>query len=273
MKVAFTGASGFVGTHLQEAFTDHVHIHRNDDVKTILEKLQGADLVINLAGAPIIKRWSEEYKKVLIESRIKTTDRLVEAINQSDVKHFISTSAIGAYPDDGSFDESYTGYSEDFLGSLTKAWEESAKRCNNPTAIVRFGIVLGRDGGALTQMLPPFKLGVGGTIGDGSMFMSWVDIQDLVDAYVYISQNKLTGVFNITAPNPVTNHEFTKTLGKVLHRPTLFPLPEFVLRLIYGEAAGVLIGSKEVYPKALLQSGFKFQYPTIQESLEHILIK
>lgn len=271
MKVAITGASGFVGTHLQKAFSENVHIHRNDTKEQIIEKLKGVDLVINLAGAPIIKKWSEAYKKVLISSRVETTKTLVSAINQSEVKYFISTSAIGAYPDDGAYDETYTRHADDFLGQLTKAWEETALQCHKPTAIVRFGIVLGADGGALKQMLLPFKLGVGGTVGDGRMMMSWVDIDDLVNVYKFLYEKNLQGVFNITAPHPVSNYEFTKALGSVLHRPTIFPLPEFVLRIIYGEGASVLTGSKEVYPKKLLDNGFTFEYPTIKESLEHLL--
>ena len=272
MKVAITGASGFVGTHLQKAFSDNVHIHRDDTKEQILQKLDGVDLVINLAGAPIIKRWSEAYKKVLISSRVETTKTLVSAINESDVKYFISTSAIGAYPDNEVCDESFDGYAADFLGNLTKEWEQCANECMKPTAIIRFGIVLGPDGGALAQMLPSFKLGIAGTIGNGKMMMSWIDIDDLVSIYQFLMEKKLTGVFNATAPSPVTNHKFTKTLGKVLHRPTLIPLPEFVLKIIYGEAATVLTGSKEVYPKNLIESGFSFKYPTIKESLEHLLI-
>lgn len=271
MKVAITGASGFVGTHLQKAFPDNIQIHRNDTKEQILEKLEGVELVINLAGAPIIKRWSEAYKKILIDSRVKTTKTLVSAINESGVKYFISTSAVGAYPDDAAYDESYSGYADDFLGKLTQMWEDVAKSCNKPTAIVRFGIVLGSDGGALQQMLPPFRFGVGGIIGNGKMMMSWVDIEDLVGAYKFLSEKKLEGTFNITAPHPVSNREFTKALGAVLHRPTLFPLPEFVLELLYGEGATVLTGSKEVYPKNLLESGFEFSYATIQESLKHHL--
>lgn len=271
MKIAITGSSGFVGSYLKKQFPDYIDIHRDDTLEQIVQKLQNVELVINLAGAPIIKRWSPAYKKVLRDSRIVTTQRLVEAINQSDVKHFISTSAIGAYPDNAPFDESYTMYSNDFLGSLTKEWENTALTCTKPTAIVRFGIVLGSNGGALAQMLPPFKLGIGGNIGNGKMIMSWVDIEDLVSAYQFISDKKLTGVFNIVSPYPITNHEFTKTLGAVLHRPTLFPLPEFVLNLIYGEAATVLTGSKEIYPKALLDNGFHFRYATIKDSLEHLL--
>ncbi len=273
MKVAFTGVSGFVGSHLTEAFGDFVVIGRNDSEDTIVNKLDGVEVVINLAGAPIIKRWSEEYKKLLLSSRIETTKTVVNAINRSNVKHFISTSAIGAYPDGMACDESFVGYATDFLATLTQKWEEEAHKCNKPTTIIRFGVIFGKDGGALAQMLPPFKLGLGGIIGDGKMMTSWIDVDDLVRIYSFVIEKKLVGTFNATAPLPVTNYEFTKTLGKVLGRPTIFPLPEFVLKLLFGEGSTVLTGSKEVYPKALLEAGFEFQYPSVESSLRHILTK
>lgn len=272
MKVALTGASGFVGSHLRKKFTNYVVIERNDNEEQILKKLEGVDVVFNLAGAPIIKRWSKAYKKVLLSSRVDTTKKLVDAINKSDIKHFISTSAIGAYPDDLRFDESYEGYGDDFLATLTKAWEDEAKKSNKPTAIVRFGVILSVDGGALAQMLPPFKLGVGGTIGNGRMMMSWIDIDDLVAIYEYLTTNKLTGTFNATAPQPVSNYLFTKNLGLTLNRPTIFPLPEFVLKILFGEGSTVLTGSKEIYPQALLDNGFSFKYPNIKDSLKHQLL-
>lgn len=271
MRVAFSGASGFVASHLQKEFDDYVVLERNDTYEELVEKLIGVDAVFNLAGAPIMKRWSESYKKVLISSRVETTKKLVNAINESEVKHFISTSAIGAYPDGVAYDESFLGYGEDFLGKLTKEWEAEAKRCNKPTAIVRFGVILGKDGGALAQMLSPFKMGLGGIIGDGKMMMSWIDIQDLVGMYAFILQNKLEGTFNATTQYPVTNYEFTKTLGTLLHRPTILPLPAFVLKLIFGEGASVLTGSKEIYPKAISDAGFIFKYRTIEQSLSHLL--
>jgi hypothetical protein len=271
MNVAITGASGFVASHLIKKFPNFVPIHRNDTKEQILEKLLGVDVVFNLAGAPIIKRWSDAYKKVLISSRVDTTRTLVAAINESNVKHFISTSAIGAYPDLMACDESFNGYGGDFLATLTQSWENEALKCNKPTAIVRFGVILGADGGALAQMLPPFRFGVGGVIGDGKMMMSWVDVDDLVGIYNHIIEHHLTGVYNITAPHPVTNEVFTKALGSVLHRPTIFPLPEFVLGLLFGEGATVLTGSKEVYPKAIMDAGYTFKYPTIQDSLAHLL--
>ncbi|MFT7879870.1 MAG: TIGR01777 family oxidoreductase [Sulfurimonas sp.] len=271
MKIAITGASGFVGQALQESFRDTVSIQRDDDEAAIIEKLKGVDVVVNLAGAPIIKRWSDPYKKVLRESRIHTTDRLVSAINQSDVKHFISTSAIGIYPSDLPCSESCNTYADDFLGKLAKAWEEEAHKCHKPTTILRFGVILGKDGGALKQMLTPFKLGVGGTIGNGKMMTSWIHIDDLMGIYKLVIQKQLTGIFNATAPHPVTNYTFTKALGRALHRPTILPIPEFALRIMYGEAASVLTESKEVYPKNILKEGYGFTYTDIKEALEQIV--
>ncbi len=271
MKVAFTGAHGFVGTALQQRFQDHVILDRHDDIPALLDKLKDVEIVINLAGAPIIKRWNDTYKNTLINSRIETTKKLVQAIDQSDVQHFISTSAIGIYPNNIACDESSTQTADDFLGSLTMAWEREALKCNKPTAILRFGIVLGKNGGALAQMLLPFRLGLGGTIGDGSMMTSWIHIKDLANIYTFIIENRLKGIYNATAPHPVTNKTFTKALGKALKRPTLLPVPLFALRLIYAEAASVLTDSKEVYPKALQEAGFHFEFERIDKALEDLM--
>ncbi len=272
MKVAITGASGFVAKHLIKTFSDFVVIDRKDSKEQIVAKLKGVKVVINLAGAPIIKRWNESYKKLLHSSRINTTRTLVSAINESDVAHFISTSAVGVYKNGLASSEDATELGDDFLATLVKAWEAEAKKCQKKTTILRFGVVLGADGGALAQMLPPFKLGLGGIIGDGKMMTSWIAVDDLVQIYTFIIENSLEGVFNATAPNPVSNYTFTKNLGAVLHRPTIFPVPVFVLKLLFGEGASVLTDSKEVYPKALEAAGFVFRYPTIKEALEHIAL-
>ncbi|CAA6823563.1 MAG: Cell division inhibitor [uncultured Sulfurovum sp.] len=271
MKVALTGASGFVGTVLQEHFKDTIYIHRDDDEAFTLQKLDGVDVVINLAGAPILKRWSDPYKKVLLQSRVDTTATLVSAINRSNVKHFISTSAIGIYPDDMSCDESCTDVAGDFLGLLSQKWETEALKCNKPTTILRFGVILGKNGGALAQMLTPFKLGVGGIIGDGKMMTSWIHMDDLMGMYHYVIENKLTGMYNATAPHPVSNYTFTKALGKALRRPTVLPLPVFALKLMYGEASTVLTGSKEVYPRKIQDAGYTFKFQDIEEALEDIV--
>jgi len=270
VKIALTGASGFVAGEIKKQFQDIVVIGRNDTEEIILSKLHDVKVVINLAGAPIIKRWSESYKKILLSSRIETTKKLVKAMNKSDVEYFISTSAIGIYPDDKVCNETCEK-GDDFLANLASKWEEEALKSQKPTAILRFGIILGSDGGALSQMLIPFKLGLGGIIGNGKMQMSWIDIKDLGNIYKFLIDKRLEGIFNATAQNPVSNYEFTKILGKTLHRPTIFPIPEFVLKLVFGEAASVLIGSKEVYPKALENAGFTFSYSNIEASLIHLL--
>lgn len=271
MKIALTGASGFVGRALQSAFPDTVALERNDDADTMLDKLDGVDVAINLAGAPIIKRWNDPYKQVLLNSRIHTTKRLVSALNRSRVKRFISTSAIGIYPDGIRCDESCESCSDDFLGHLAHKWEQEARRCTRPTTILRFGVLMGPEGGALKQMLTPFRLGVGGVIGNGRMMTSWIDIDDLVRLYRFVIDRRLSGIFNAVSPHPVSNYTFTKTLGAVLHRPTILPIPRFALRIMYGEAASVLTGSKEIYPKAITEAGFVFDYPDLDASLRHLL--
>ena len=271
--IAITGANGFVGKHLQNAFSHAVVLHRDDSVATLVDKLKGVDVVINLAGAPIVKRWSESYKRVLYESRIDTTSKLVEAVNQSEVKYFISTSAIGIYPNAKRCDESSEEYADDFLAKLCRDWEREAFKCVKPTAVVRFGVVLGKDGGALQKMLVPFKLGLGGVIGDGKMMTSWIHISDLLKMYVFLIAHKAEGVYNAVSPHPVTNSTFTKALGKALGRPTFMPLPMFVLKAIYGEASCVLTDSKEVYPKKIEALRFVFEYNTIDDALVDILHK
>lgn len=267
MKVAMSGASGFVANALKQKFPDFVVIERGDDVEMIKQKLIGVHAVFNLAGAPIIAKWTEEYKKVLYSSRIETTKKLVEAINQSDVEHFISTSAVGIYPNNIPCDERTQRLGEDFLGRLASAWESEALKCTKRTAILRFGVVMGKDGGALEKMLPAFKLGLGGIIGDGSMMTSWIDIDDLVSIYAFVLEQKLEGVFNATSPQPLTNYDFTKILGKVLHRPTFIPVPPIMLKLLFGEGSTVLLDSKEAHPKALLEKGFVFLYGDLESSL------
>lgn len=270
MKVAISGASGFVANALKRAFPDFVVIERQDDVVVITQKLKGVDAVFNLAGAPIVARWNEAYKKVLWHSRIETTKKLVSAVGQSDVTHFISTSAVGIYPNGVPCDEESSKLSEDFLGTLALAWEHEAFKCTKPTTILRFGVVLG-EGGALEKMLPAFRLGLGGIIGDGAMMMSWIDIDDLVAIYAFVLEHRLVGVLNATAPEPLSNYHFTKILGNVLHRPTLIPVPAFIIKMLFGEGSTVLLDSKEAYPKALLRQGFAFTYPDVESSLRKIL--
>ncbi len=273
MKIALTGASGFIGSHIRRHFKNTVVIKRYHTVEDIRKRLSGVDAVINLAGAPIIKRWTESYKDILISSRIRTTKKLVQAINSSNVRHLISTSATGIYPDDVECDESCRNLSQDFLGRLAQDWEREALRCEKLTTILRFGVVLGKEGGALKKMLLPFRLGLGGPIGDGSMVMSWIDIHDLMEMYRFVLERGEGGIFNAVSPNPVTNREFTRELARVLKRPAILPVPRLVLRLLYAQSASVLTASKIVYPRRFLNLGFTFSCPTVEESLRHLLLE
>jgi len=270
-NIAISGANGFVGQALQKSLANVVVLDRDDSVEILIDKLKDVDVVINLAGAPIVKRWNEAYKKVLYSSRIENTQKLVSAIDKSDVSYFISTSAIGIYPNDKICDESCTEYADDFLAKLCEDWENEALKCTKPTTVLRLGVVLGKEGGALAKMLLPFKLGLGGNIGNGKMITSWIALDDLMGIYRFLIEEKIEGIFNAVSPNPVDNASFTKALGKVLHRPTFMPLPTQILKLIYGEASCVLTDSKDVYPQRLLDVKFDFKYPTIDDALKHTL--
>ena len=285
MKIAMTGSNGFVGTALTRALQEDGHevlpVGRRElalDKEALADYLTGCDAIINMAGANISKRWNREYKKLLYTSRINTTHALVEAISVMDhpPKHLISTSAVGIYDEEGEHTEDDYRYAVDFLGLICRDWEREALRAMDldvNVIIFRFGVVIGRGGGALSKMLPAFKLGIGGTIGDGRQPFSWVHIEDLIQAYRLAlgSGSSLSGVYNLTAPNPITNKELTKALGRALHRPTLFPLPPFVLRLIFSEGADVLTVGQRVIPKRLSQAGLHFRFRTIEEALEDVL--
>ncbi|MDM5270571.1 TIGR01777 family oxidoreductase [Sulfurovum sp. zt1-1] len=284
-KIAITGASGFIGTYMQSFFKDKGYevlpVSRKDidkDTTEIAKILEQTDIVINLAGAPIIHRWSESYKEVLYNSRILTTRKIVEAMKLMNNKPelFISTSAIGIYATNGPMSEANYTYGDNFLSKICKDWEAEANEANEVMRVVifRFGVVLSKGGGALSKMLPAFRLGIAGTIGDGSEPFSWVHIDDLMAAYLFVINNEnQKGTFNLCAPNPVTNKELTKTLGKVLHRPTVIPLPKFVLRVLFSEGATVLTEGQRVIPERLLENHFTFKYPTIEEALREVLDK
>ena len=278
--IAITGASGFVGTSLKKYFSALGHkiisISRDilNDNKKLEETLNQTDIVINLAGANIINRWSESYKKLLYSSRIETTSKIVNAINsvQNKPKLLISTSAVGIYDNKTTYDENGS-YSNDFLSNLCQDWEKEAKKAKNETtkvSIFRFGIVMGKDGGALQKMITPFKLGLGGTIGDGKQAFSYIHIEDLLNAYKFVIENEFEDTFNLTAPVPTTNKGLTQALGKTLKRPTILPVPQFVLNIIFSEGARVLTDGQSAIPKKLLDLGFKFRFKTIEETIEDL---
>lgn len=284
MKVAVSGAGGFIGRHLTEAFRtkgwEVIPIHTADfslDDKAFVKKLDGAEVVIHLAGASINRRWTEAYKHILYDSRVKTAEKIVNAMGKmvQKPKLFICTSAVGVYAPTGRHDEEHAQFADDFLGRLVKDWEAAAQRARPlgiRTIIFRYGLVLGEDGGILKEMLPPFRLGLGGTIGDGKQSFSWVHIDDLVRGYLFaVDHPEMEGVYNLMAPNPTTNYGLTKALGAVLHRPTPFAIPRFLIRLRFGsEAAAALSTGQYALPKRLQETGFVFEYKTVDTALENL---
>jgi len=282
--IAMSGASGFVGSNMCRKFKNNgweiIALGRKEfslPTEELAKRMQGVDVIVNLAGAPVISRWNEEYKKVLYESRITLTRKLVSACKllEKPPELFLSTSAIGCYSAKGTHTEDNNILADDFLGNLTRDWEQEAYRAKDfgcRIVIFRFGVVLGQGGGALAKMFFPFKLGLGGTIGNGRQPFSWIHINDLTRAFESaINDSTYDGVYNMTAPHPTTNLGLTKALGRALSRPTIFPVPGFVLRLLYGEGAQVLTSGQTVLPKRLLEGGFQFDFSSIEEAVTDCL--
>jgi hypothetical protein len=242
-------------------------------------KIDGANAVVNLAGAPVGVRWSENYKKVIYSSRVETTRKIAAAFKLCRVRPqlLINASAVGIYASGGAHDEYRYEYGKDFLASLCAAWEAAALKVKEEGArcvIFRFGIVLDKRGGALNKMLLPFSLGLGGTLAGGAQYMSWISLEDLLSAFNFvINDEKPDGVFNLTSPMPVTNAEFTAALASALKRPAFFGIPEFVLKLIFSDGAKILCEGSKVYPKRLLDAGFKFRHENIKTAIAQILGK
>ena len=237
------------------------------------------DIVVNLAGEPIVeKQWSDEQKDILCQSRWEITQAIVDKIEACDKDkpiRFISGSAVGFYgrQDQRPINESYTDTYPEFSHMLCQRWEQIALSTDKAsTALLRTGIVLSTEGGALKKMLLPFKLGLGGKIASGQQMMPWIHINDMVNAILFLINNsELEGPFNLTAPHPVTNLEFSKTLANALGRPSVFPMPEFVLRAIMGEMADLLVYGQNAVPQRLLDAGFTFEHNKLRRALDSLL--
>jgi len=278
-RVGIAGATGFIGRHLVAALTsrgDSVVTGSLRDPAAAAAAICDCDVVVNLAGEPIAQRWTAGAKARLRESRVDATRTLLERFSmlQDRPAAYISASAIGYYPP--SETATYAEESEpgtDFLGELCAAWEREALKAaaiGMRVSIVRTGIVLGKDGGALTKMLPAFRFGLGGVIGSGKQWMSWIHIDDVAGIYL-AAIDGATGVFNATAPQPVTNAEFTRALGRALQRPTFLPVPTPALRLMLGEGADMLLSGARVLPTNMLASGYRFRFTTLDDALRDLM--
>jgi hypothetical protein len=300
MKILMAGGTGFVGKQLTSHF-----IQEGNEVTILTRSLKelgqpsrgisylqgdptqrgpwqaaipGHDVIINLAGASIFSKWSDEYKKLIRDSRIFTTRNIIEGIPSELGKgvSLFSTSAVGYYGfhgDEELDEESPPG--NDFLARLAIEWETEALKAQGKgvrVVITRLGIVLGENGGALCQMITLFKRFIGGPIGSGQQWFSWVHIKDLAEAFAFLIKHpEILGPVNICSPNPVKNKDLAKALGRVLHRPSFMPAPRFMVRMVLGEFGSVILEGQRVLPRQLLKKGFTFQYPDIDKALRSII--
>ena len=300
MKVFVTGGTGFVGKKLVEALGNKgyevtVLSRRIDSAPAPMEgvsflegnpmeegewqdEVAGHNVVVNLAGASIFTRWTKSAKKKILDSRVLTTRNLVSALRKVEGKAplFLSTSAIGYYGFCGDEELGENGPSgNDFLATVSQDWEAAALEAESfaRVVILRFGIVLGRDGGALKQMMPMFKRYMGCPLGSGQQWFSWIHEKDLAEIYTFLmDQEGISGPVNCTAPHPVRNRELTGALGETLNKPTFMPaVPGFIMKMVMGEFGSMLLKGQKVLPKKLLKHGYKFQFPEIRKALHDLV--
>jgi uncharacterized protein len=298
MKILITGGTGFVGAHLCRACAAAGHevtvlgtrppLSQDDPPLLIRvaadttrpgpwqDHAAAADLIFNLAGRNIFQRWTRKYKQQIYDSRILTTRNLVEALPGEGGVVLISTSAVGYYGSCGDTElNEASPAGTDFLASLARDWERealSAEAKGARVVLARFGVVLGPGGGALAKMIPAFKSFVGGPLGSGRQWFPWIHIQDLVGALLFLARRSdLEGPFNMCAPNPVTNADMARALGKALGRPAKIPVPAFMVRMTAGELGDVLLSSQRTLPVRLLAAGFEFDFAHIETALAEVV--
>jgi uncharacterized protein (TIGR01777 family) len=298
MNIFITGGTGFVGTHLSNFFLNkgysvtalgtavgqkriqHHNFHYISADATQKgawqEELKKSDAIINLAGKTIFKRWSARYKKLIYDSRILTTRNVVEAIPQDKPVVLCSASAVGYYGSRGDdFLKEDEPPGDGFLADVGRDWENEALRATEKgirIVTLRFGIVLGKNGGAMAKMIPAFRTFLGGPLGNGKQWFPWIHIDDLRSAILFIIENQhLEGPFNFCAPHPVRNRELATTMGRLLKRPSAMPAPAFMLRLFLGEVGSTMVESQRAIPDNLSKQGFKFKYPDLESAIRQIV--
>ncbi|MFE5317419.1 TIGR01777 family oxidoreductase [Paenibacillus sp. NPDC056579] len=297
MKIAIAGGSGFIGQHLiryflerkislilisrQRRASNHALI-RNvtwSDLKSDVKVMEGTDVIVNLAGETINQRWTNAAKERILQSRLESVAQIADIVSRMEKKPEVVVNASGISIYGTSETESFVEHSEprvmDFLSGVVQQWEEAMKQIRGTRLVkLRLGLVLGNDGGAFPRMLLPYKLGVGGRIGSGKQVMSWIHIHDLCRLIEFCIQNDdIIEQVNATAPHPVTNDEFGRTLGKVLHRPHLFPVPGFVMKLLFGELSTLILEGQKVFPYLATEYEFHYQFPYIDMALQDLVGK
>ncbi|NNC50777.1 MAG: TIGR01777 family protein [Flaviramulus sp.] len=301
MRVLITGATGLIGgeivklCHKKKIKVNYlttskskIEVDENykgfywNPEKNEIDKscFNDVDAIIHLAGATVSKRWTPEYKKEILDSRIETTRLLFNSLKENSltINHFISASAIGIYPDSltNYYDESFKTNETSFLSKVVNVWEHEAdafKALKIKVSKVRIGLVLSKNGGALQEMVKPIRMGLGASFGSGNQWQSWIHVYDLANLFVYVLNNELEGVFNGVAPNPVTNKELTKTIASVLRKPLFLPnIPKFFMKLVLGEMHVLLFESQRVSSLKIENKGFDFKYHHLQPALHNLLI-
>ena len=289
-RIAVTGASGLIGTALVGYLKSQGHTVQRLVRRTAvsseeitwdpiagtvdMEALSGVDAVIHLAGAGVSdKRWTKKYKSEILNSRLLGTTTIAKAVAVVKPQVFISASAIGWYGESGNRAVVETDrVGDDFLAAVCREWESAADLAGEVRTVkLRTGLVLDPTGGALGKMLPLFRFGLGGKLSNGKQWWSWITLHDQIRAIAFLLENKVSGPVNLTSPNPVTNSEFTAGLARALHRPALFPVPGFALKIVLGGFSAEVLGSKKVMPQALTEAGFTFDYPHISSALEKLV--
>lgn len=289
-RIAITGASGLIGTALVGYLKSQGHtvqrLVRRPAVSaeeitwdpiagTVdMDALAGVDAVIHLAGAGVSdKRWTKKYKSEILNSRLLGTTTIAKAVAIVKPQVFISASAIGWYGESGNRAVVETDrVGDDFLAAVCREWESAADLAGDVRTVkLRTGLVLDPTGGALGKMLPIFRFGLGGKLSNGKQWWSWITLHDQIRAIAFLLENKISGPVNLTSPNPVTNSEFTAGLARAMHRPALFPVPTFALKIVLGGFSSEVLGSKKVMPQALTEAGFTFDYPHISSALEKLV--
>ena len=289
-RIAVTGASGLIGTALvgylksqghtvqrlvRRAAVSSEEITWDPIAGTVdMEALAGVDAVIHLAGAGVSdKRWTKKYKSEILNSRLLGTTTIAKAVTIVKPQVFISASAIGWYGESGNravIESDRVG--DDFLAAVCREWESAADLAGDVRTVkLRTGLVLDPTGGALGKMLPLFRFGLGGKLSNGKQWWSWITLHDQIRAIAFLLENKVSGPVNLTSPNPVTNSEFTAGLARAMHRPALFPVPAFALKIVLGGFSAEVLGSKKVMPQVLTEAGFTFDYPHISSALEKLV--